>query len=219
MIELNLTAKYQNIKDFVQGKLPEAKRKLRQWAPFLIMGPALFGLAGCGEVKPFCEPGDTATECSHRQQLSQQEFERQYAIQKSTEQAVQDKENYEAYLTQEAEKNETKELQQQEQSKIVVGIVQEGQGILDVLRVMGIQVDNVVNPMQLTQRYSVKAAKGNLLATFTFKEILDGYADYLILQPGDCVGIYDPEKNAGFDPKNSQEENYSPLIDACSLGN
>ena len=187
--------------------LSALEKKARQIAPFLVMAPAILGLTACDDVPAYCEPGDTAVECSHRQQLATQEFERVYANQKATQQAEQDQQNYEAYLTQEAEKDEANKLQQQKESEIPVGYVTaEGQGILHVLKEMGVQVEGVLNPMQLSQVYSVKSKNGNF--SFTLKDALDGKVDFLQLQIGDCIAIFDPRTTEGL--------NYKGLMDACS---
>lgn len=180
-----------------------------------------FVTAGCGNFKTAPSYGDCLNAGGSNEQCLDIWDPHALEIQKTAEgsiyeavrQATQDASNYQAQQTRWANEDMAKEATKNA-PRHQLAIVQPGEGILDVLNSMGIQTVNVVNPMQLSQAYSVVSADGKLLATFTFQEILNGFADSFPLQPGDCVGIYNPKTSSDFDPKKNQE-NYTPLIDAC----
>lgn len=164
MIELNLTATWHRLKDSAQGKLPEAKRKLRQLAPFLIIGLALLGLSGCTDSSRANSYGDCvqlsktdAEEMQCLREFDMRAYEalatvQEAAIQEATS-ATQQAKDYETQQTQWAKEDETKEATKNA-SKHQLAIAQPGEGILDVLVRMGFNLE-AIGPMNYSQIIAV----------------------------------------------------------------
>lgn len=80
--------------------------------------------------------------------------------------------------------------------------VQPGEGILDVLVRLGVQIYGRLGPMQLSQRFFVLSPDGQrIYHSWTLQELLEGKADNFPLQEGDCIGTYKPQNDPNYGQK------------------